>query len=169
MIAVINSGPLIALAKLNELRVLPALYGTVIIPQAVYTEAVVVGLARGYQDAKLAQIFLKRMRWAPEPITEVPAALAAGMRLGSGEREAIALAKQHQMLLLIDEAEARTLAEDMGITTAGTLGILVEAYHKGLFDAEAFTDLLSVIESREDIWIHTDLCQRVRSDVLGLK
>ena len=70
MIAVINSGPLIALAKLNELRVLPALYGTVIIPQAVYTEAVVVGLARGYQDAKLAQIFLKRMRWEPEPITE---------------------------------------------------------------------------------------------------
>jgi predicted nucleic acid-binding protein len=36
MTVVTNSGPLIALAKLNRLDLLPSLYGEVIIPQAVY-------------------------------------------------------------------------------------------------------------------------------------
>ncbi len=41
MTVVTNSGPLIALAKLNRLDLLPSLYGEVIIPQAVYHKAVV--------------------------------------------------------------------------------------------------------------------------------
>ena len=48
MTAVANSGPLIVLAKVNHLHLLPSLYGEVIIPQAVFREAVVVG--RAHED-----------------------------------------------------------------------------------------------------------------------
>ncbi len=48
MKAVTNTTPLIVLAKLNHLHLLSALYKQVIVPRAVYHEAVVQGQARGY-------------------------------------------------------------------------------------------------------------------------
>ena len=38
MIAVADSGPLIALAKLNHLRLLPAIYGPIYYPQVGFAE-----------------------------------------------------------------------------------------------------------------------------------
>ena len=57
MIAVADSGPMIALAKLNHLRLLPAMYERVVIPRAVYDEVVTIGLRRGYPDASVAEAF----------------------------------------------------------------------------------------------------------------
>ncbi len=69
MNAVTNSGPLIVLAKLNHLRLLSAMYDTVIVPQAVYDEVVTVGLRHGYPDANVADAFLRRMKWSPVAVT----------------------------------------------------------------------------------------------------
>ena len=52
-----DSGPLMALAKLNVLPLLKRLYGTVIVAQTVYEEVVTEGLARGYPDAGVVQFF----------------------------------------------------------------------------------------------------------------
>ena len=41
MPAVVNSGPLIALAKLNHLQLLVRLYGSLFVPQGVYDEVVI--------------------------------------------------------------------------------------------------------------------------------
>ena len=49
MTAVTNSGPLVALAKLNHLHLLPNLYERVLVPQAVHRECVLVGRERGYE------------------------------------------------------------------------------------------------------------------------
>jgi predicted nucleic acid-binding protein len=136
MTAVANSGPLIALAKINHLHLVPSLYGEVIIPQAVYHEAVVVGQARGYPDAKVLQAFLSSMEWQPTESPEMPPELPGDTRLGRGEYEAIALAWQHQVLLLIDEIYARSVADRLGLQTAGSLGILVEAYRKGILTSD---------------------------------
>jgi predicted nucleic acid-binding protein len=52
MTAVCNTTPLIYLAKADLLSALQGLYGSVYIPEEVYQEAVVKGLARGYADAQ---------------------------------------------------------------------------------------------------------------------
>ena len=87
MIAVTDSGPLISLAKLDHLRLLPVLYESVVIPRAVHDEVVTMGLRRGYPDARIADVFLKRMKWRPEPAVDALPELGNDVRLGRGERK----------------------------------------------------------------------------------
>ena len=57
--------------------------------------------------------------------------------LDPGEREAIQLAEQLQAdFLLIDERKGRLEAKRRGLTTTGTLGVLLAAGQSGLVDAE---------------------------------
>lgn len=165
MTAVANSGPLIVLAKINHLHLLPALYDEVLIPQSVYYETVITGQTRGYPDAKILQAFLTKMGWQPVEPAENVSGLET-TRLGRGEYEAIALAWQYRSLLLVDEVYARAVADRLGLQTVGSLGILVEAFRKGIITADLLEELLITIEDREDIWIHPDLCRFVRREVL---
>jgi predicted nucleic acid-binding protein len=167
MTVVTDSGPLIVLAKISHLHLLPILYTEVIIPPAVYHEVIVVGQTRGYADAEALQAFFDSRGWQPSEPPRMPPELTGEARLGKGEREAIALAQQHQSLLLVDEVYARSAAARMGIETVGSLGILVEAYRKSNMTPGVFEELLRTMERREDIWIHPDLCRRVRREILG--
>ena len=65
MSAVTNTGPLIVLAKLNRLHLLPVLYGEVVVPQAVYQESVVVGTVYYFPTTEAA--YLKRLALAHGP------------------------------------------------------------------------------------------------------
>lgn len=166
MTVVTDTGPLIALAKLHHLHLLPLLYTHLIVPRSVYRECVVVGQARGYADAEVIEAFLEKLDCSPLAPTSMPSGLSDDIRLGQGEREAIALAAERQSLLLIDDVYARTIAEEIGLQTAGTLGVLVEAYRRDQLGRDTFEELLTAIEKRQDIWIHPALCRRVRSQVL---
>jgi predicted nucleic acid-binding protein len=165
MTAVINSGPLIVLAKLNHLHLLHHLYQEMLVPQAVYHETVTVGHQRGYPDADVLRAFLLKMGWSPLVVPQIPAELA-NAQLGQGEREAIALAQLRKAPLLIDDSFARSIADDLGVRTVGSLGILTAAYRQGLLTATTLDELLLIIESRKDIWIDSGLCKRVRREVL---
>jgi len=55
VIVIINSGPLMALAKLGLLDLLSRLYGQVRFPTAVFAEVVERGRERRYSDAFLVQ------------------------------------------------------------------------------------------------------------------
>ena len=167
MIAVADSGPLISLAKLDYLHLLPVLYERVVMPRAVHDEVVTIGLRRGYPDARIADVFLRRMKWRPEPAVDALPELGNDVRLGRGEREALTLAKTHSALVLMDEDYGRTIADQLGLAHVGTLGILIASFRRGLLFADALDDLLVSIESRDDIWIHPELCGRVRREVLG--
>src|SRR5712664_3425080 len=65
--------------------------------------------------------------------------------MDAGEREAILLVEEKKAnLLLIDEKRGRAEAERRGITTTGTLGVLLEAGTRGLLNPEtAFQRLRS--------------------------
>lgn len=166
MTAVTDTGPLIVLAKLNHLHLLPTLYDRVIVPRSVYRESVLIGQTRGYRDAETIRVFLELVGWQPVKPASMPQQLASDVQLGQGELEAIALAEQNNALLLIDEVYARDVAERMGVRTAGSLGILVDAYRRGALAQNVLAELLTIIERRQDIWIHPDLCRRVRIEVL---
>jgi predicted nucleic acid-binding protein len=63
--------------------------------------------------------------------------------LDLGESSAIALALEtKESLLILDDAQARSYAMDIGLSITGTLGILIAAYRQGIV-----SDLHPIIES----------------------
>lgn len=165
--AVSNSGPLMALAKLNRLSVLKKLFQEVLIPQAVYEETVIRGMTQGYPDALAIKLFLERQGWQAVYVDHhgINKDLLKE-KLDWGENESIQLAMNvKDAVLLIDDGEAREVARKQGVRTKGTIGILVEAFEKRLMDLEDIDLLLDQIQARDDIWISPTLCKEVLSNL----
>ncbi|HOT93223.1 MAG TPA: DUF3368 domain-containing protein [Anaerolineae bacterium] len=162
-----NAGPLIALAKLNLLYLLKQLYGRVYFSRAVYEETVVEGLRQGLEDAHTLQLFLTQARWEATQVN-VPDELAS-LHLDQGERESLALALAEDALFLIDEERGREEARRRNITVRGTLGVLVQAYRRGLITSDQLRFYFSQIEKRTDIWINPSLCRRLLKEVLDVE
>ena len=96
-IVLCDSGPLIALAKLNRLHLLLDLWETVQIVEAVYQEAVVLGQARGAPDALTIRLFWQQHH---VPVVSVPAdtlgAYQPALTLDSGEHATFATPKSYR-------------------------------------------------------------------------
>ena len=165
MTAVIDTGPLLVFAKLQRLHLLDQLFQTVLIPQPVYEEAVITGLQRGYPDSVQLQAFLAGHHWPTLSPVVVKPNLVSG-DLARGKYEAIAIAQARALPLLIDDSNARSVADKRGITTYGSLGVLAQAFRKAYVTTSELDELLTTIENRADIWIQPRLCQRLRSSLL---
>jgi predicted nucleic acid-binding protein len=164
-----NAGPLMALGKLNRLDLLVDLYGEAQIPRAVYYEVVAQGLVRGIPDALTVQLFWQRQQW---PIVDVsPTVLSAynpPVILDPGETEVLALAQTlKDPLVLLDDEVARDEARRLQLRLRGTLGILVQAYRKGLLSLVQVELLIQEIAARPDIWIGAKLCDQVLKSLRG--
>jgi len=136
MIIVADSSALIALATCSALDVLIDLYDDVYVPNAVYLEVIQPNkpqsaILRDFLDARVVEIDPKQF------------VIAVG-GLGAGELEAMALYQQLQAhKLLIDDRQARRVAEANGIECIGALGLLLLAKHHGHISAIApFIDQL---------------------------
>lgn len=152
-----------ALGKLNRLHLLVDLYGTVHIPHAVYREVIVEGTAQGAPDAFLIRLFLEARKL---PVVEASKEVLLGYLppaiLGAGETELLALARDFQdVLVLLDDEEARNEARRLGLPVKGTLGILIEAWRTGVLPFEETEVLILEIAARPDIWISERLCRQV--------
>ena len=115
---VADSGPLIALAGISHLHLLPQLYSRIAAPLAVIAEI------RAGEHLSPGHRFLDDIPWleyieSPQP----PDSLSTV--LGRGEAEAITLARRYaDSLLLLDDHQARRAAEALGLSITGTAGIL---------------------------------------------
>ena len=164
-----NAGPLMALAKLNLLHLLKALYGYVHIPRSVYNEVVVEGMRQGYEDARTLHLFLKQMGWSPEDVDSavIPADLQEA-HLDRGERETLALAiALGDALVLMDETAGREAARARGLTVRGSLGVLIESYQQGLIEADQLHLYFAEIARRHDIWASQALVEHLLQQVFG--
>ena len=128
MIAVSDSSPLIALAKIGKLDILKELFGEIVIPEAVWYEVAVKGKGKpGAEDVRKAE-------WIK--IREVEDRLSVEVlksEIEVGEAEAIVLAKElNADLLIIDENIPRVIAESIGLRVAGSLAIIYIAKKRGL-------------------------------------
>ena len=130
MIVVANAGPLIALARIGQLVVLPSLYREIRLPEAVRKEVVVAGEGRaGSEEIEGAEW----VRW--DCVCDKVGVGLLSDRLDAGESEAIVLAiEENADLLLIDEERGRRVAESRGIAVVGTLGTLVLAKKRGILE-----------------------------------
>jgi predicted nucleic acid-binding protein len=162
-IVLCNSGPLMALGKLNRLDLLANLYREVQIPRAVYDEAVTQGLVRGAPDALTIRLFWQRQQWPIVDVSEVVlSAYTPPVILGPGETEVLALAQTlMNPLVLLDDEVARAEARRLKLRLRGTLGILVQAYRKGLLSFGQLDLLIREVAARPDIWIGARLCEQV--------
>ena len=158
-----DSGPLIALGKLNRLDLLADLYGEVQIPQAVYNEVVLQGLASGASDALIVRLLWQRQGW---PIVDVPPTMLAAYKppviLDLGETEVLVLAQTLvNPLVLLDDEVARSEARRLKLRLRGTVGILAQAYREELLSFAQTELLIDEIAARPDIWISSKLCDQV--------
>ncbi len=140
MIVVSDTSPLNYLVLIEEVEVLPAIFGRVVVPPAVVEEL----QAPGSPDA------VKTWIAAPPSWLEVriPESSGTSLALGRGEREAICLASELFALCLIDDRKARREAERMGVRVTGLLGIPAEARDRDLIDAEVVAERLTMTSFR---------------------
>jgi predicted nucleic acid-binding protein len=128
MTVVSDTSPLNYLVLLGLQDILPALFGHVLIPEAVRHEL------RSAAAPQPVKHFLDTWpSWLDcRVVSQVPPAL---QHLDPGEQEAIALAQSlGASLVLLDEKKGRRMARDLGLAVSGTLGILDLAAHRGLVD-----------------------------------
>ena len=127
LIIIADSGPLIALSIIDKLDLLQKMYDQVLLPPAVWDEVTVKG--KGLPGADIVgQAKFLEVR-VPEKIALKPLSII----LGSGEAEALALAQTTlNCCVLLDDAQARRMAESLDICRIGTLGILRKAKIKRL-------------------------------------
>jgi len=134
MIVVSDTAPITSLLQIGRERVLPDLYGNVIIPQAVERE-----LRRAHLNLPA---FLKIAA-----AQDREAVVRLQREIDVGEAEAIVVAKEVGAdALLIDERRGRALARREGVPIIGLLGVLVVAKKKNLI-----TSLAGVLTELEDI------------------
>lgn len=156
-IVVSNATPLIALAWLEQLTLLPRLFKTIHIPQAVQDELLHNPDTTGVDEFRAAP-------WLEvTPVTDHLAVVMLLDQLDAGESEAIVLAHELQAgLLLMDERRGRRRATQGGLTIVGTLGILVEAHQRSMIGP--LTPLLEKLQQLPFYMSHT-LMARVLAQV----
>ena len=122
MNVVSDSSPLIALAAIDSLDLLRALYGSINIPDEVFNEVVVRGRYPATAVANTHWITRRTVKDAQQ----VAQFRDAG--LDQGESEAITLALElPASLLLVDEFAARKIARQHGLAITGVVGVLIDA------------------------------------------
>lgn len=128
--AVLDCACLIGLERIGRLDLLPALLEPIMAPPAVVQE------------------FGSRPDWITE-VTPADRGMVAALRLivDIGESEAIALAYEKSVRLIIDDSKGRLVAQRLGIAVTGTVGLIVKAKVEGL--VAAVTPLLDALEARE--------------------
>ncbi len=126
-----DAGPLIWHAKTNTLHLLRHYYPEIITPEAVYTETVTHGLENNHPDAQqinqaVAEKWITVHTPNPTTISHIKTTEQQHMiNLGTGERQAIALALEHQAVFLTDDEDAYRVAKIHGLDPKGVLYILL--------------------------------------------
>lgn len=132
MIVIADTTPINYLILIDQVHILPELYGRVVIPQAVFEE-----LSANAAPLEVKKWLANFPEWIEIGIvsSEIDAELAE--MLDQGESEAIRLAEELDAdLLIIDDKVGREIAARRGLQIVGTVGVLALASQKNLINVE---------------------------------
>ena len=158
MKVVSNASPLVNLARISQLTLLPQLFGRVLIPDAVWQEVVEDGRGQPGADEIRVATWIERMsveNWQ----------LVHSLRqdFDPGEAEAIVLAIETDAdWLLMDERLGRETAAHFGLRTVGLVGLLGEAKRQGM--VQELRPLLDQLRDVAGFWISSALYHQVVLD-----
>jgi predicted nucleic acid-binding protein len=137
MIVVADTSPINYLVLIQEIDILPKMYGKVVIPRAVQEE-----LLRPAAPESVRAWISSAPAWL-EIRTPSDAPDSSLAKLDAGERDAILLAMELRAdQLIVDDREGRKHAEERRIPVIGTLGVLKEAATLGLLDLRVAVERL---------------------------
>ena len=126
MKVVVNATPLIGLALIDRLDLLPALFDEVVVPRAVYEEVVVQGRVGAAALSNADWVQLREPNSSPtiEPLL---------LGLDAGELQVLLLARDLQPdWVLVDERLGRRVAHVLQLPVKGTVGVLLAAFRASL-------------------------------------
>ena len=159
-IAVSNSSPLVILSTINSLDLIFNLFDKIFIPQAVYEEVVVRGIAEHYPDANLIRNEIQKERIVVQkPIKTEPSLDVSNIHQGEFEAIHLALSLEESNIILLDDEEARIYARNLGLKVKGTLGILVENYKSNYISSK--TAIKKLDEINQLLYLSADLYSKV--------
>ncbi len=141
MLVVADSSPINILIRIECTHVLPALFGTVVIPPEVRQEL---------SDVRTPDVVRLWMSSLPAWLSVHPAVSVESISpLNLGEQAAISLAREmHADALLIDDLDGRRAAAQRGLVVIGTLGVLERAAERALVDLEHVVTALRATDFR---------------------
>ncbi len=150
-----NTTPISNLLHADNISLLAKLFGTVYIPDAVANEVNVIfsSCAEWQKCVEKEQIIIQSISNTIFVKQMVPF-------LHKGEAEAICLSLEKKAkLCLIDDKDARTIAQLNNLPVTGTLGILLKAKKTGLISS--VKELIDRLRAEHHFWIREDMYQKV--------
>lgn len=157
MPVVSNTSPLLNLAIIDSLFLLPQQFGQVLIPQAVLTELKVdqdlPGSSALYQAIDQGWLI-------PKSVSNPALVRILQQQLHWGEAEAIALAVEVSAeRILLDEKEARQAARTLNLAITGILGILLRGWHEGSIPSMKLAT--ERLQQEANFWISPALLKQI--------
>ena len=121
---------IITLLNIGRLDVLKNIFSLVYLPQKVYDEVVVE-----------EKIVLDKEFFVVKTINDKNLYTLLSKSLDAGECEAIVLAKEMELSLIIDEKKGRKIASNLGLNIFGFIGLLLLNYKKEMLTKKDTLDV----------------------------
>ena len=144
--AVSDAGPLIHLAEIDSLELLSA-FDTLLIPETVYEEVEAGGVPDGISDLSYE-------------LVEADERSVESEELDAGERAALAVTREHEVILLTDDLAARKVASDAGVEVHGSLGVIVLGYGRGLLDRGEAASRMRALQRETSLFVTEAVVER---------
>ncbi|RKT42855.1 DUF3368 domain-containing protein [Thiocapsa rosea] len=126
---------LIVLEAQQRLDLFAGCFERVLLPDAVYREWLA-------GDPDVEGIVQQRSWLEVVSVDEVPLLAELRTLLDPGEAEALALARQRHLPLIVDEKKGRRVARMMGIPVLGLVGVLLLALQREILDSDSAKQIL---------------------------
>jgi len=148
-----------ALSVIGRLNLLRQKFGEILIPEAVWHEAIVDGHDKKGTDE------IQHVDWiSVVPIQNKLLAKALEKDLDYGESEAIVLAIESKAdFLLLDDKLARAIAVTLGLEIIGAVGVLIWAKKEGLI--QQLSSELDALATQANFRMSQDLIDRALQEV----
>ena len=137
-----DSSSLFMIARLGKLELLTCLFQHIYIPKRVVEEITA-------KEDGVARLILNHPCFSGMASSNPTLLTLLDGVLDYGEAEALTLAQEQQLLLLIDEKKARKIAKNMGLKIIGLLGVLLLNHRRGYLSKEAVLTVLAQLKQMD--------------------
>lgn len=152
----VDSSTIIALARIGELELLKSTFGKVFVTKSIEKEI----LNPGHPDTAVIEKALGD--WIVTATVKGNEARYRKLGLGSGEASLFLTGKEN--VLVVDELNARKLAESEGRAFTGLLGLILAAVEEKVLDREralSMVDRLSDSSFRMSAQLYREMVRRI--------